>query len=66
VKNELNLLVGRSAFYEKVATSPQNISRPDRSRGSLGNGLPLEGFLTLGGQLSIDFFDYFSIRPGST
>src|ERR1700743_1583013 len=31
-------------------------SRPHRSRGPLGNGLPLEGPLALGGKLSIDFF----------
>ena len=32
-------------------------SRPHRSRGSLGNGLPLER--PLPGELPINFFDYF-------
>ena len=39
--------------------SRSNHSRPYRSRGSLGNGLPLEGPLTLRGQLLIDLVDYF-------
>src|SRR5690349_7145524 len=52
------------AHVAVLAISPANLtgwcdhSRPDRSCGSLGNGLPLEGPLALGGELPVDFFDY--------
>src|SRR5437588_802518 len=53
------------AYVAILAVLPANLtgwcdhSRPHRSRGSLGNGLPLKRPLTLPGELPIDFFDHF-------
>src|SRR5580692_9856157 len=51
--------VGVLAISRTDFVSRRNHSSPHRRCSSLRNGLPLEGPLTLRGELLIDFVDYF-------